>query len=1271
MGTMEDLADDINKYADNEPSSISSGVSCIVIRFLYDTIRDMVMSALDSNPELSMSPPRRCDHIVNKTKGSPGVPFSALGPADIISSVMSSDVDQFTLHLGHAFDPCASTVFPKKGLEKKIRVRSLVATNVVAVAASRSLYQPLRECMKATWLTGPIKIGCNKFRGKYHDMVKSAYDALRVDSKVLTGLDFPQWDRKLGSSLQMIYMLFASLIAKEFGHLELDSFLSFVELFRIGINEVASSVFATMYFKGGITIRSGGVSSGCGRTADGNSIGNMFIQHYSVLQSLCSYLGNDKDLKSLRNFIMDVKSHGIDYLLLMDRDEFISKFSTIYQTKAASLRVLSDDSLLVLNTSIWKDDRARMMLDLKNTIYMVGHYQLTSDKYWYSDGMSVGEFCSSHSVDVDGVLLPVPNPERIVASLTILPSLNLMRSDIRILRIIALLIEVWPAQFDKRLKFWERSLPIRLLSVAKSLLQRIDDVDFEKNYSGVLELQLLSVIGAISSRSSIERFLDVDELDSVWFGKYAFIAKSWRSRNGGKDLESQKFIASKVCINCAMVSHYTCMDCGYGFCTTNSHLYSHVLDFKHNNYVYAGSVSPVRCVVCRNNDILKLYYDKSEGSLIISCSDCASSKMMPVVLSRQYVLTDPSIMQLLRFENDPSITFEQLYMARYQAMKSNPYLAVDNALNAAQMEMNFYSKKEIIDVVPVSDGYALDQRILFSQHYSYTLIRGKMYMPIEVYFDGAVKTPVVLEKGDRIRVEVPLQSYERFTKLFHNKHVLSSILEDVIKGISRPLKFSIKPSGLNERQHQAMLYALHSSNSMIQGPPGTGKTRVVGELVRQLTTSRERVLCMAASHAGVIEMYNAITSRGVYALRKGLINEEGDGIWRDGLKSPVICMTIQSTVIPSMGKFSTLIIDEVSQVADIDLFYQLQLIIPKRVIFVGDQKQNPTITQSYVVSSEYGNIISFNSHRAFMLTDQYRMSPSIGSFISDMYYDGRLNSRTVEHKDDGIYRVPVPGVTCSDSNGRYYNESELYRACSLVEYLKSYNCNPVILCMYNSVRLRLKKLLPFTDVLTVDAAQGKTIDYVIIVMTKLNYFTQRDHRFNVAVSRARRRVYILYPEGDIWDSKLDAMLSAYERSKLIESYRFSVCDTELGQYFCPVELADYIASLLSASIRPKVITEVCAGNGIVSKSLRSVGFVVDEIEIDCNVASSFACISDVFNVSSFSKVVFANPPFKNLFVSDLIHHLTTCDVDWLFLLFPTSRFKLLKKACELDYAVLA
>ena len=145
---------------------------------------------------------------------------------------------------------------------------------------------------------------------------------------------------------------------------------------------------------------------------------------------------------------------------------------------------------------------------------------------------------------------------------------------------------------------------------------------------------------------------------------------------------------------------------------------------------------------------------------------------------------------------------------------------------------------------------------------------------------------------------------------------------------------------INESQQKPALAALQNSLTMIQGPPGTGNTYLIAQRMKKLVDNGERVLCMSSSHVSVKEMFNAVKSVGVPVLRRCNNEEDGNELWQSGRQCHCLCITLQSSLFSATDNFSTWIVDESSQLSDIDLFFHAQHLAEKRVVVVGDYKQN-------------------------------------------------------------------------------------------------------------------------------------------------------------------------------------------------------------------------------------------------------------------------------------------------------------------------------------------
>ncbi|MBI2794582.1 MAG: AAA family ATPase [Ignavibacteria bacterium] len=149
----------------------------------------------------------------------------------------------------------------------------------------------------------------------------------------------------------------------------------------------------------------------------------------------------------------------------------------------------------------------------------------------------------------------------------------------------------------------------------------------------------------------------------------------------------------------------------------------------------------------------------------------------------------------------------------------------------------------------------------------------------------------------------------------------------------------------------------------IQGPPGTGKTQVILKTLvhRLLDVNNERLLIVAYTNRSVAEICDALS--GIDYLRHGSkdgmlassLHEHGIPFLAHAMSARELadritkCRCIVSTIhslhsspeIMMFGEFSTLIVDEASQVLDTHIVGLLSQV--RRSILIGDQCQLPAV----------------------------------------------------------------------------------------------------------------------------------------------------------------------------------------------------------------------------------------------------------------------------------------------------------------------------------------
>ena len=233
--------------------------------------------------------------------------------------------------------------------------------------------------------------------------------------------------------------------------------------------------------------------------------------------------------------------------------------------------------------------------------------------------------------------------------------------------------------------------------------------------------------------------------------------------------------------------------------------------------------------------------------------------------------------------------------------------------------------------------------------------------------------------------------------------------------------------------------------------------------------------------------------------------------------------------------FDVAIIDEVCKATLPEILSPL--VISKKAVLLGDPKQLPPVfcseEQEIIRSIQNCNLNRFmyidslfnECKKASVLDTQYRMSNQIGGMISDLFYDGSLKNGRNEDVEDGLSWItyepsndwPISTEELSD-RPKIYNDDECRIVADLVKQIISEgnpNTTVAVIAPYRAQISFLRKVCIDSDrvkIDTVDGLQGKESDVVIfsVTRTKGSYrFLADDRRVNVALSRARDRIFIV------------------------------------------------------------------------------------------------------------------------------------------------------------------
>jgi hypothetical protein len=254
--------------------------------------------------------------------------------------------------------------------------------------------------------------------------------------------------------------------------------------------------------------------------------------------------------------------------------------------------------------------------------------------------------------------------------------------------------------------------------------------------------------------------------------------------------------------------------------------------------------------------------------------------------------------------------------------------------------------------------------------------------------------------------------------------------------------------------------------------------------------------------------------------------------------------------------FDAVVVDEAGQATEPSLLVALAHNVHSLVLIGDPQQLPPTVRCPAADAAGLGNSaferLVTNGAVPILLDRQYRSLPAIIAFPSREFYDGRVStSRSVLSGGAGIPNRPhtVSGALgpfafidtgsapteSRDSLGSCQNIAEAHVVLSLLRVL--FEAQPeaagrtAILTPYRAQLHALRRLMPtqfrsHVEVTTVDAAQGREFDYVLISCVRAGThnhgvgFLSDARRINVALTRGRRSVLVVGAADTLQRSRL-------------------------------------------------------------------------------------------------------------------------------------------------------
>lgn len=309
--------------------------------------------------------------------------------------------------------------------------------------------------------------------------------------------------------------------------------------------------------------------------------------------------------------------------------------------------------------------------------------------------------------------------------------------------------------------------------------------------------------------------------------------------------------------------------------------------------------------------------------------------------------------------------------------------------------------------------------------------------------------------------------------------------------------------------------------------------------------------------------------------------------------------------------YDCVIIDESSQVDLISA--AIAFSVAKKVVLVGDEKQLPHVVKSqlipvlneifskymlpdyfdYAKNSILRCVLKRDKHIvSTLLNEHYRCDPQIIGFCNKRFYNGELVIRTPHIEGNGVTII---------SHGSHFERNRSNdREVDIIEkeIIKELPADKTgIIAPYNNqialLNERFKDVGCVID--TIHKFQGKEKDYIVLstVANKIRFYESEEqvdflnnpNLINVAISRAKKRLYILASEEVLGqEGSMPRDLSKYyeyycSETKKLKTNVFSVFDLMYDDY-APIlektkkELLN-ISSFASENIIATVIDEIC------------------------------------------------------------------------------------------------
>jgi predicted RecB family nuclease len=362
-------------------------------------------------------------------------------------------------------------------------------------------------------------------------------------------------------------------------------------------------------------------------------------------------------------------------------------------------------------------------------------------------------------------------------------------------------------------------------------------------------------------------------------------------------------------------------------------------------------------------------------------------------------------------------------------------------------------------------------------------------------------------------------------------------LESILR--REPFDRPIQTSDLDEMKE--LVLSLDERHLVIQGPPGSGKTWTSGRLIAHLMANGKRVGVASTSHKAIHNLLDAVEDaaaelgldyRGLKKASAGNPESQYANAHIESVESSGECVDCELAAGTAWlfahpdhdSMFDCLFIDEAGQVSLADALAMGAA--ARNIVLVGDPQQLDQVIQGThpfgsghsVLRHLLGDEATVPPDRGLFLERTYRLHPDICTYISEEFYEGRLEPAPVAAERTTPLGTGLRYLAVEHDGHRQESPEEVAIVRAEVERLRAAGIEDVVVVSpFNAQVNALQEALPGIRVGTVDKFQGQEADVVVYSMGSssgedvprgLEFLLSRN-RLNVAISRARCLAYLV------------------------------------------------------------------------------------------------------------------------------------------------------------------